>query len=62
MAGRRQQPPPGVQQELFEERAESHLARYEPLAARMRPRDLDGFVGQEHVVGIGPPAAADDRA
>ncbi len=55
MAGRRQQPPPGVQQELFEERAESHLARYEPLAARMRPRDLDGFVGQEHVVGTGRP-------
>ena len=55
MAGRRQQPPPGVQQELFEERAESHLARDEPLAARMRPRDLDGFVGQEHVVGTGRP-------
>ncbi|HZT12538.1 MAG TPA: AAA family ATPase, partial [Candidatus Baltobacteraceae bacterium] len=25
----------------------------EPLAARMRPRTLDEFVGQEHVVGPG---------
>ena len=27
----------------------------EPLAARMRPRDLDDFVGQESVVGEGRP-------
>src|SRR5438105_11047306 len=27
----------------------------EPLAARMRPRDLDDFVGQERVVGEGRP-------
>jgi putative ATPase len=26
-----------------------------PLADRMRPRDLDGFVGQQHVVGPGTP-------
>ena len=25
----------------------------EPLAARMRPRDLSEFVGQEHLVGDG---------
>lgn len=25
----------------------------EPLAARMRPRTLDEFVGQEHIVGAG---------
>ena len=28
-------------------------AAAEPLAARMRPRDLDGFIGQEHLVGKG---------
>src|SRR5688572_7435954 len=27
----------------------------EPLANRIRPRDLDGFVGQEHLVGEGKP-------
>jgi putative ATPase len=28
---------------------------YQPLAARMRPRNLDEFVGQEHVLGEGKP-------
>ena len=28
---------------------------YQPLAARMRPRDLDEFVGQGHVLGPGKP-------
>src|SRR5947207_40938 len=28
-------------------------ARHEPLAARMRPRDLDEFVGQSHLLGPG---------
>ena len=28
---------------------------YQPLAARMRPRNLDEFVGQEHVLGAGKP-------
>lgn len=28
---------------------------YQPLAARMRPRNLDEFVGQEHVLGTGKP-------
>lgn len=27
----------------------------EPLASRIRPRNLDGFVGQEHLVGEGKP-------
>ncbi len=27
----------------------------EPLAAKMRPRNLDEFVGQDHLVGIGKP-------
>ncbi len=26
---------------------------YQPLASRMRPEDLDGFVGQEHLLGEG---------
>src|SRR5437763_4328232 len=29
--------------------------RTRPLAARMRPRTLDEFVGQEHLVGPGKP-------
>lgn len=33
--------------------AEANEAANEPLAARMRPRDLDSFVGQEHLVGEG---------
>lgn len=28
---------------------------YQPLAARMRPRSLDEFAGQEHVLGAGKP-------
>src|ERR1700736_963737 len=31
------------------------IGRGAPLAARMRPRSLDEFVGQEHVVGPGSP-------
>ncbi len=38
---------------LFDESAEENLRRGAPLAARMRPRDLDEFVGQESVVGEG---------
>ncbi len=26
---------------------------YNPLASRLRPEDLDGFVGQEHLLGKG---------
>lgn len=33
--------------------ADSESAAPEPLAARMRPRDLSEFVGQEHLVGEG---------
>src|SRR2546430_17157712 len=29
------------------------MAPAQPLAARMRPRDLDEFVGQSHLVGKG---------
>ena len=36
---------------LFENSARQQLDRHAPLAARMRPRSFDDFVGQEHIVG-----------
>ncbi|HJR54466.1 MAG TPA: replication-associated recombination protein A [Gemmatimonadota bacterium] len=39
--------------DLFEQQAEERLAKAAPLADRMRPRTLDDFVGQEHLVGDG---------
>ena len=38
---------------LFDHQADSKLSREAPLAARMRPRSFDEFVGQEHIVGPG---------
>ena len=38
---------------LFDHQAKSQLSREAPLAARMRPRTFDEFVGQEHIVGPG---------
>jgi putative ATPase len=40
------------------ENAPDIIDRGAPLAARMRPRSLDEFVGQEHVVGPGSPLRA----
>jgi putative ATPase len=40
-------------EDLFEHRRREQLRREAPLAARMRPRTLDEFVGQEHIVGEG---------
>jgi putative ATPase len=37
--------------DLFEQQAEERLATAAPLADRIRPRTLDEFVGQEHLVG-----------
>ena len=37
--------------DLFEQRAQQATAAERPLAERMRPRSLDEFVGQGHVVG-----------
>ena len=34
--------------------AQSHVV-YEPLAARMRPRSLDDYLGQEHILAPGKP-------
>jgi putative ATPase len=38
---------------LFDDQGEEALRRQAPLAARMRPRSLDEFVGQEQIVGEG---------
>src|SRR5262249_9344981 len=43
------QPPPN----LFRAAEEKNLRSAQPLAARMRPRSLDDFVGQEHFLGPG---------
>jgi len=39
--------------DLFEYQSEEQLKHEAPLAARMRPQRLEGFVGQEHLVGEG---------
>ncbi|MBN1815391.1 MAG: AAA family ATPase [Anaerolineae bacterium] len=39
--------------DLFEHSRQEQIQREAPLAARMRPRTLDEFVGQEHIVGEG---------
>jgi putative ATPase len=38
---------------LFQEAAQRYQAEKAPLADRMRPRTLDEFVGQEHILGPG---------
>jgi len=38
---------------LFEHSRQKQIRREAPLAARMRPRTLDAFVGQEHIAGAG---------
>jgi putative ATPase len=40
-------------QDMFERLSEERIEREAPLAARMRPRTLDEFVGQEHIIGPG---------
>ncbi len=39
--------------DLFSSSAESNLQKEAPLAARMRPRNLDEFMGQDEIVGPG---------
>jgi putative ATPase len=39
--------------DLFEHNRQEQINRKAPLAARLRPRTLAGFVGQEHIVGEG---------
>ena len=40
---------------LFADRARREVAQRQPLAARLRPRTLDGIVGQDHLLGPGAP-------
>lgn len=40
---------------LFEAEEEAHRRAAQPLAARMRPRTLAEFIGQEHFLGEGKP-------
>ncbi len=44
---------PKGQKTLFDAQREEALQRQAPLAARMRPRTLEEFVGQEQIVGPG---------
>ena len=39
--------------DLFEQAHRERLQKEAPLAARMRPRTLDEFIGQEHIIGPG---------
>src|SRR4029079_9378642 len=39
--------------DLFDDMRRSNRTKAQPLAARMRPRSLDEFVGQEHFIGPG---------
>jgi len=39
--------------DLFEHNRREQLRRQGPLAARVRPGTLEGFVGQEHIIGTG---------
>jgi len=39
--------------DLFEEGRKSQIENEQPLAARLRPRVLDDFVGQDHILGPG---------
>ena len=41
------------QMDLFQHSLQTHVSHEAPLAARMRPRTLDEFVGQDHIVGPG---------
>ncbi|HBL43338.1 MAG TPA: AAA family ATPase, partial [Planctomycetaceae bacterium] len=38
---------------LFDRQESGNLEKAKPLAARMRPRSLDEFVGQSHFLGEG---------
>jgi putative ATPase len=41
--------------DIFTYREEEELKKHSPLALRLRPRSLDDFVGQEHLVSVGKP-------
>ncbi|MBN2115853.1 MAG: replication-associated recombination protein A, partial [Anaerolineales bacterium] len=39
--------------DLFDHAMQERMKQETPLAARMRPRSLEKFIGQEHIVGEG---------
>src|SRR4030042_1215196 len=39
--------------DMFDKQAEEQQKQQAPLATRMRPNSLNGFVGQEHILGKG---------
>jgi putative ATPase len=39
--------------DMFEDQGKQQQIQQAPLATRMRPNDLNGFVGQEHILGRG---------
>ena len=39
--------------DLFEHSRKQQIEQQAPLAARMRPRTLDEFAGQQHIIGEG---------
>ena len=41
--------------DLFDYRSIELSAARSPLASRMRPRSIEEFIGQEHLVGDGQP-------
>ncbi len=42
-----------VKTDLFEKKSKTKDSKITPLAVRMRPRNLDEFVGQKHILGPG---------
>ena len=44
--------------DLFDSQGADALARRAPLAERLRPRSLEGVVGQDHLTGPGGPLRA----
>src|SRR6188474_3016740 len=42
-----------MSQDLFDHAMQERMKNEAPLAARMRPRTLDEYIGQEHIVGEG---------
>src|SRR6187549_2508239 len=40
-------------EDLFDYAMQERMKQEAPLAARMRPRTLDEYIGQEHIVGAG---------
>ncbi len=47
--------------DLFDHAMQERMKQEAPLAARMRPRTLDEYIGQEHIVGEGNYYAAPSK-